>query len=163
MIAWIAKKLAGKAIGAALNPFKMYFLAIALAAVVGAVGWYVVTAEVAKTKVVALEGRVSDLLDANGKAASEITHLNGRIKAHNAQKLEDMRMAAERLKTAQEAAAVVAQEKAVIVEALAEANFTILESLADGNEDLEDWIYEPVPAVVWEQLRRASEGDFHPE
>lgn len=159
----IGGKLVGKAVSAAFNPFKMYFLAVAVAAIMGAIGYYVVTSEVAKAKVPALEGQVFDLKNALSTAEAQIKHQNERIRAQNKKKREDMRLAAERVKAAEDAADVVAQEKEVIVEALAEANFAILESLQDGNEDLEDWIYEPVPLVVWEQLRRASEGDIHPE
>ncbi len=59
----IGAKVAASAIGAFLAPFKLYFLAAAMAAVIGSVGYYIYTAETAKAQVIVLEDRIGGLLN----------------------------------------------------------------------------------------------------
>ena len=44
MITWLVKKLAFKAVGTTLAPFKMWAIIIAVSALVGFVGYYIYTA-----------------------------------------------------------------------------------------------------------------------
>ena len=157
MITWLVKKLALKAIGTALAPFKFYFIAAAIAAVVGVVGLYIYGAEQAKGQVNLLEFANTQLSNANAQAASDIQALNNRIKAHNAQKLRDIAEAAERLEQAREVAAVVAKEKDVIAEELAVVRFSILEAIRD-DEDYADWAFYPAHPSIWLQISAADSG-----
>jgi hypothetical protein len=162
MLGWILKKVGGKAIGSVLAPFKMYLIAAAIAAVVGAVGYYVFTAERAKGRVLLLESKISQYVTANAIAESEINNLNNRITAHNEQKLKDIDRAEAKLKTAQTEAKELKAEKEVISEQLAVATFTITEAIRD-DEEYADWAYYPTHITVWDQLYAADQGTLHPE
>ncbi len=151
MLAWILKKVGGKALGAVFSPFKMYAIAIALAAVVGTVGYYIYTAEKAKGQVAVLEVRNSTLRIAVRKAEATVKHLDGRMAAHNAQKLADMAIANEQIKAAEQAVEAIQAEHAKITEQFEVSRFNLVEVIRD-DEEFADIADISIPGSVWDRV-----------
>ncbi len=157
MLSWIFKKLAGSAIGSVLAPFKMYFIAAAIAGLLAWVGIHLALDSSRKAKLIVLEASNTQLIAANDKAEVQNTAQANRLKAHNVQLLADIAAAAERVKAAEIVTERVRVERDQISEQLAITKFSILENMQNDSE-YSDWIYGNPPAGVWLQIDAIKNG-----
>ncbi len=111
---WLTKKLAFKAIGKLFARFKMRLIAVVLGALFGFIGYYIYTAEQAKSLNVVLEYRLANLLttlDRNEAALDQCRLVNA------ANETEAIRQAS---------LARIATERVIALEALADTEIEII-------------------------------------
>jgi len=110
-----------------------------------------------KERIPALEDQLASCQDASIAKDGQLIFLNQRIKKNNERELQALAEAAEKIKTAQDIAAVIVQEREQAKEELAVARFRLLENIRD-DEDMADWANYDVPSDAWDRLWDIIQG-----
>lgn len=140
-----------------LGGHKILLIAIAAAAVLGAITLYVHGAEKAKGKVKVLQSLNQQYLDTATAQVAEIERLTARIRDNNARLLEQIAAEEARVTRAEQAAAALRADRDRITAELGASRARWNEAIAN-DETLQAWLPDPVPGAVWERLRAAT-GD----